>query len=146
MYVRELHVRYRLRRILGSQSLPDPLLTPADAATAFLRILEDEPVEVCGLFCLSTRHHVVAYHELSRGTTDSAMVHPREVFKVALLANATAIVIGHNHPSGDPTPSQADLELTARLKCASEVIGVELLDHVIVAPGRYVSIKELGRL
>jgi DNA repair protein RadC len=98
------------------------------------------------LLCLSTRNDVLAYHELSRGTTNAAMVHPREVFKVALLANATAIVIGHNHPSGDPTPSPEDIDITARLEAAGVLMGIQLFDHVIVVPGQYVSFKDMGRL
>jgi DNA repair protein RadC len=146
VYVRELQVRYRRRRVRGRQSLPDALLTIQDAAAAFQRLLAEEPVEVCGVFCLSTRHHVLAYHELSRGTIDATMVSPREVFKIALLANAAAILIGHNHPSGDPTPSPADIDITSRLARASELMNISLTDHVIVAPDRYVSFKETGRL
>ena len=95
MYVRELHVQYRLREVSSLWTPPDRLLAPKDAALAFMHLLQHEAVEVCGMFCLSTRHHVLAYHELSRGTADAALVHPREVFKVALLANATALILGH---------------------------------------------------
>lgn len=143
MYVRELQVRYRLRRVDGGLTLPDRLLTSHDAAVAFTQLLKDEPVEVCGLFCLSSRNHVLGYHELSRGTTDTTVVHPREVCKVALLANATAIILGHNHPSGDPSPSPQDLQLTHRIRNATEIIGIELFDHVIVATGGYVSLRQL---
>ena len=146
MYVRELQVRYRLRQVRGRQSLPDELLTVQDVAHAFQRLLADEPVEVCGLYCLSARHHVLAYHELSRGTTTETLVHPREVFKVALLANAVSDLMGHNHPSGDPTPSPADIAMTARLVRAGELMSVPLLDHLIVTPERYVSLKEVGLL
>jgi DNA repair protein RadC len=146
VYVRELQVRYRLRQVRGRQSLPDELLTVQDVAHAFQRLLADEPVEVCGLYCLSVRHHVLAYHELSRGTITETLVHPREVFKVALLANAVSVVIGHNHQSGDPTPSAADIAMTARLVRAGELMNVPLLDHLIVSPERYVSLKEVGLL
>ena len=98
------------------------------------------------MFCLSTRHHLLGYHELSRGTIDATMVSPREVFKIALLANAAAILIGHNHPSGDPTPSPADIDITSRLARASDLINVSLIDHLIVATDRYVSFREIGRL
>jgi DNA repair protein RadC len=118
------------------------LSAPKDAATAFGRILGHEAVEVCGLFCLSARHQVLAYHELSRGTVDRSSLHPREVFKAALLANAVAVIIGHNHPSGDPSPSADDVRLTHRIKSAGDLIGIELLDHVVVASDRYVSFKD----
>jgi len=146
VYVRELQVRYRQRRLPGAVAPLDRLLTPRDAALAFTRLLQDEVVEVCGLFCLSTRNQVLAYHELSRGTVNATLVHPRDVFKIALLANATAIVIGHNHPSGDPTPSPDDLVLTRRLKDAGTLMGIELVDHVIVTPGQYISLKETGAM
>ncbi len=147
MYVRELHARYRLRR-LTSMSLPlGTLQTPRDAALIFLSLLQDEVVEVGGLLCLSTRQHVLAYHELSRGTVDATVMHPRDVFKIALLSNATILILGHNHPSGDVTPSPDDLAVTRRIASAGELMGIQLVDHVIVsADGQYLSFKESGRL
>lgn len=144
MYVRELHVRYRRRRVLGRLLPLERLATPGEAALAFTRLLQTEPVEVCGLFCLAANNQVLAYHELSRGTVDAAFLHPREIFKVALLANATAVVIGHNHPSGDPTPSPDDLQLTRRVKSASEIMGIALFDHLVVGADGYVSLREAG--
>jgi DNA repair protein RadC len=129
-------------------SLPlGPLQTPRDAALIFLSLLRDEVVEVGGLLCLSTRQHVLAYHELSRGTVDATVMHPRDVFKVALLSNATILILGHNHPSGDVTPSPDDLAVTRRIASAGELMGIQLVDHVIVsADGQYLSFKESGRL
>jgi DNA repair protein RadC len=98
------------------------------------------------MLCLSTKHRVIAYHEVSRGTLDSTLVHPREVFKAALLANAAAIVVSHNHPSGDPSPTMDDLEVTTRLAAAGEVLGIAVLDHIVIGDGRYFSFKEAGRL
>ena len=74
------------------------------------------------------------------------MVHPREVFKAALLANAASIVLAHNHPSGDPAPSPDDVALTRRLVDAGRLLGVEVLDHIVIGEGRYVSVRELGWL
>ena len=147
MYVRELHARYRLRRLSG-WSLPlGPLSGPQDAARIFVTLLRDEVVEVGGLLCLSTRQHVLAYHELSRGTVDGTIMHPRDIFKAALLANASAVILGHNHPSGDVTPSPDDLAITGRIAAAGVLMGIELADHVIVsADGKYWSFKESGRL
>lgn len=98
------------------------------------------------MLCLSTKHRVIAYHEVSRGTLDSTLVHPREVFKAALLANAAAIVVSHNHPSGDPSPTIDDLEVTTRLVAAGEVLGIAVLDHIVIGDGRYFSFKEAGRV
>ncbi|MFA5897643.1 MAG: JAB domain-containing protein [Hyphomicrobium sp.] len=120
---------------------------PAAVAPVFHALLGSESVEVCGLLCLTTKMQVIAYHELSRGTLDRSCVHPREVFKTALLANAAGIVLGHNHPSGDPTPSPDDRALTKRLVEAGSIIGVELLDHIIVGHAdRYWSFREGGLL
>ena len=147
MYVRELHARYRLRRLSG-WSLPlEPLRAPRDAARIFASLLQDEVVEVGGLLCLSTRHHVLAYHELSRGTVDATIMHPREIFKAALLTNASAVILGHNHPSGNVTPSPEDLAITKRIASGGELMGIQLSDHVIVsADGTYFSFKESGSL
>jgi len=109
-------------------------------------ILEQEAVEVCGVLCLSTKNYLLAYHELSRGTLDHTLVHARDVFRVALLANAAGVIVAHNHPSGDLTPSPEDAILTDRLQRAGAVVGVELIDHVIVADGRYFSFQEARRL
>ena len=113
---------------------------------ALMTLLQDEPAEVFAILCLTTKHRVIAYHEVSRGTLDSTLVHPREVFTAALLAHAAAIVASHNHPSGDPTPSPDDVALTRRLVEVGDVIGIPVLDHIIIGDGRYYSFKEAGRL
>ena len=147
MYVRELTVRYRLRRVPGPQLAEGRLHTPREAALVVARLLCDEIVEVCGLLCLSTQAEVLAYHELSRGTIDMTFVHPRDVFRTALLAHAASVIVAHNHPSGDVTPSVDDRVVTQRLKNAGQVVGIELTDHVIVsADGTYFSFKESGSL
>jgi DNA repair protein RadC len=85
-------------------------------------------------FYLNARNQIVAHSVISMGTTDSCLVHPREVFKVAILKNACSILVAHNHPSGDTDPSQGDLNLTDRLREAGKIMGIKLLDHIIVAP------------
>jgi DNA repair protein RadC len=120
--------------------------TPRESASSVMSVLRDEPSEVFAIICLSTKHRVIAYHEVSRGTLDATLVHPREVFKAALLANAAAIILAHNHPSGDPTPSADDVGLTRRLVDGGTLLGVDVLDHIIVGDGRYYSFKEGGRL
>ena len=146
MYVRELRVHYRQRRVIGRLLPLERLVTPREAALAFGRLLRNEPVEVCGLFCLATGNQVLAYHELSRGTVDTSLMHPRDILKVALLANATAVIVGHNHPSGDPTPSADDIRVTQRLKSAGDIVGIELVDHIVIADDRYFSFKDSGLL
>ena len=115
MRLRELHVSYRVRRDLPILGERHRLESPRLVAGLLRPILESHPVEVLGVLCVTTKHRPIAWHELSRGTLDSTLVHPREVFKIAFLANAAAVVIAHNHPSGDPEPSAEDIGITNRL-------------------------------
>ena len=146
--LRELTIRYAVKPDHTGQPvlLGQALTSPQDAAELLMRVLGDEATEVFGLVLLSTRHTVIAYHEVSRGTLNSTAVHPREVFKAALLANAAAIVLCHNHPSGEPAPSPDDLQLTRRLVAAGMLLGVEVLDHIIVGDAGYYSFKQCGCL
>jgi DNA repair protein RadC len=148
MKLRELTIRYAVKRDHDGRSvLIDQLVTtPRDVAPALMHLLQHEPTEVFALLCLSTKHRVIAYHEVSRGTLDATLVHPREVFKAAILANAAGVVVAHVHPSGDPTPSQDDIALTRRLAAAGTLLGIEVLDHIVVGDGRYVSLRALGYL
>lgn len=95
--LRELTVRYSIRKDSDGHSIAvgRALSSPKDAAGTFMALLQDEPAEVFGMLCLTTKHRVIAYHEVSRGTLDSTLVHPREVFKAALLSNAAAVVVVH---------------------------------------------------
>lgn len=146
--LRELKVRYAVRTDDQGQPvlIGDALSTPRECASVLMTLLQDEPSEVFAILCLTTKHRVIAYHEVSRGTLDSAVVHPREVFKAAILANAASVILAHVHPSGDPTPSREDCELTRRLVAAGELLGIDVLDHIIVGDGRYLSFKEVGHL
>jgi DNA repair protein RadC len=108
-----------------------------------MALLADEPAEVFAILCLTTKYRVIAFHEVSRGILDSTLVHPREVFKAALLANAAAIVAAHNHPSGDPTPSHADVEMTKAIISACQVLGIAVHDHVIIGKHGHASFRDL---
>ena len=101
MLVRELTVQYRARSDLPAYDA-QTFRTPREAATFLRPILENEPVEVFLVLCLTVKHHLLAYHELGRGTIDTVSVSPRDIFKAAQLTNAGAIAVSHNHPSGDP--------------------------------------------
>jgi len=146
MKLRELTIRYAVRKDHDGQPVivGRALGRPSEAASALMALLQDEPSEVFVILCLTTKFHVIAYHEVGRGTLDNVLVNPREVFKAALLANAAAIVVAHNHPSGDPAPSPDDLDVTRRLAAAGEVLGISVLDHIIVGDGRSYSFKEAG--
>lgn len=140
--VRELRLVYS-----RSQSGPSPRVgRPSDAAALLRARLECEPVEVCIVLLLNTKHRVIGLHEVGRGTLDTCLVHPREVFKSAIVGNAAGLIFAHNHPSGDPTPSPDDLALCTRLRRSAEILGIDLLGFVIVGDGgRYYSFMETGR-
>jgi DNA repair protein RadC len=104
------------------------------------------PVEQFGLMMLDTKHRLIRTSVVSVGTLDSSPAHPREIFREAASACAAAIVLFHNHPSGDPTPSRDDVELTRRLIQAGEIMGIDVIDHVILADTRYFSFREAGKL
>jgi DNA repair protein RadC len=104
-----------------------------------LRGLEHETFHV---LLLDGRHRLVEQRRISEGTLTTSLVHPREVFRVAIRASAAAIVVVHNHPSGDPEPSRQDLEVTRRLVECGKLLGIPLLDHVVIGTGAHVSIRE----
>src|SRR5437870_8866744 len=94
---------------------------------------------------LDGKNRVLGFNVVSTGSLTAALVHPREVFKPAILANAAAVILVHNHPSGDPEPSAEDRALTARLRQAGELLGIRVLDHVVVGDGSFVSMAERER-
>jgi DNA repair protein RadC len=107
-------------------------------------------VELFQVVLLNTRRKLIRIEQVSQGTLDTILVHPREVFKGAIAANAAAVVLAHNHPSGDPTPSEADIKVTRDLIRAGQLLKIEVLDHVIFGratpdrPKDYLSLRELG--
>ncbi|WP_159881154.1 RadC family protein [Paenibacillus puerhi] len=118
--------------------------SPQDAAALLMedmRYLQKEHF-VC-LF-LNTKNHVIGQETLSMGSLNASIVHPREVFRAAIKRSSASIVCAHNHPSGDPTPSPEDIQLTQRLVEAGEIVGIEVLDHLVIGDRRFVSLKELG--
>ncbi len=131
-------VRVELVREAAAAYRPQ-MHSPEDVA-AFLRpILAREPREVFVVICLDAKHRVLALHRLAYGTVDSVPVDVRAVFQLALLANAVAILVAHNHPSGDPTPSPQDFAVTERLRGAGRVLDIEVLDHLVLGDEQCVS-------
>lgn len=102
--------------------------------------------EVFMVFHLNAKNQVIHSETISVGSLTSSLVHPRELFKGAIKRSAAAVVLAHNHPSGDPTPSEDDLVLTRRLAQAGDLLGIRVLDHIIVGYGRFISLKERGHL
>jgi DNA repair protein RadC len=135
------------RRTLMREAAQRPRLkTPRDVAAYLLPQYGAMPIEQFGIVMLDTKQRVIRIKILSSGSLDSTIVHPREVFREAASASAAAIVLFHNHPSGDPTPSGDDIVLTARLVSAGSVMGIDVVDHLILADQRYFSLVESGRL
>jgi DNA repair protein RadC len=122
------------------------LVSPRDVAVFLMPEYGGRAVEQFGMVLLDTRHRVIRTTVVTSGTLDMSAVHPRDVFRQATSAFAAAIVLFHNHPSGDPAPSRDDGDLTSRLAAAGHLMGIEVLDHLILGDGRYFSFKEAGRL
>ena len=135
------------RRTLICRAADRPRLrTPRDIATHLLPQYGALPVEHFGIVMLDTKHRVIRTRIVAIGSLDTTVVHPREVFREAASASAAAIVLFHNHPSGDPTPSPDDLLLTTRMVQAGEVMGIDVVDHLILADQRYYSLIEAGHV
>lgn len=136
----ELGQRHLAAALERGASLTDP----DSAGRYFAQRLRHRPQEVFAALFLDTRHRALAFEELFSGTLDSAEVHPREVVRRALAHNAAAVIVGHNHPSGNTEPSAADRAITARLRQALELVDVRLLDHFVVGDGPPVSLAARG--
>jgi DNA repair protein RadC len=126
----------------GSPKIQDP----SDAEQAIRYLIDASDREMFVSVFLNTKNVITGSEIVSIGSLDSTIVHPREVFKAALLHNAASIIIGHNHPSGDPTPSREDIQVTNRLSEVGKLLGVEVLDHIIIGEGRFVSLRESGMM
>lgn len=119
---------------------------PETIANYYMEDLRHEKQEQMKLLMLNSKSMLIGESIISKGTVDASLITPRELFIEALQKNAVTIVIMHNHPSGDPTPSEDDILTTKRIKTAGQYIGIELLDHIIIGNNRYVSFRESGML
>jgi DNA repair protein RadC len=122
----------------------DRVGSPRDVYERMRLVLRDLPHEEFHVLLLNTQNQMVRDLLVTRGTLDASLVHPREVFRAAIAEAAAAVILVHNHPSGDPTPSAEDRAVTHDLRAAGETVGIEVLDHVIIGEGRYVSFVEAG--
>ena len=135
------------RRLAALSDEERPVIrSPQDVANLLMPELRDLKKEHLKSLLLDTKNRVLKIHTVSVGILDSSLVHPREVFKDAIIASAAAIIVAHNHPSGDPTPSPEDRQITKRLYDAGQILGIELLDHIVIGDNRWVSLKERGFL
>jgi len=135
-----LELSKRLEADVGEK--PKPVLkSPEDVAAVMRSKLKDKKKEHFWVLCLDTRNRLINRKLVSIGSLDTSIVHPREVFKEAVSSSAASVIFVHNHPSGDPEPSKEDIELTKRLVKAGEIIGIDVLDHIIVCDKSYLSLK-----
>jgi DNA repair protein RadC len=136
----------RVEEAKAAYSLPQTI----DSSTAainfcqihFGRLIADALQEQFHIVTLNTKNSVIDSHRITIGTLDASLVHPREVFRPAIKDSASSIILAHNHPSGDPTPSQEDYAVTKRLEQAGELVGIQILDHIVMGKHGLVSIKE----
>ncbi len=122
----------------------DKIASPQDAATYLMDRLRFLRKEHFVTLHLDTKHQIVGEEVVSVGSLNASIVHPREIFKTALKRSAAAVICAHNHPSGDPTPSEEDIQVTQRLVAAGKILGVEVLDHIVIGDKRYISLRERG--
>jgi DNA repair protein RadC len=136
--IREATVRYRGPR----RRLAETIRSPQDAARFIRGVIADDAREHFVALLLDGRHRPIGYQVVSVGTATASLVHPREVFQAAVSLGACGLIVAHNHPSGDPTPSTEDREVTRRLATAGKVLGIALLDSLVIAGRLHVSIRE----
>ncbi len=128
----------------GRPAYSAAIASPADAAAFFQQQIGQNVQEsFLGLF-LNARNVPLGWREISRGSVSASLGHPREVFLPAISLSASGLILAHNHPSGDPSPSTDDMELTKRLRSAGELLGIEVLDHLIITESNFLSFKERG--
>jgi DNA repair protein RadC len=141
-------VKYKLELVKESSKIYEvesKISSPSSVRDYIEKVfkLSTQAEEVMVMLVLDIKNNIIGAFEVSRGSLNASIVHPREVFKRALLLNGASIILGHNHPSGDPTPSKEDTAITRRLVEGGEILGIKILDHIIIGDnGRYRSFKE----
>lgn len=125
---------------------PDSMTNPGQVARLFMEELRYRKKEHFKVLLLNTKNHIISREEISIGSLNVSIVHPREIFNAPLRKSAASVILVHNHPSGDPSPSQEDLEVTRRLVEAGHILGIAVRDHIIIGDGCYFSFKEKGLL
>ena len=143
----ELLALLELAKRLGEKHKERSVVTcPEDAADyAAPRLRYEDREHMCTML-LNVKNHIIAWETISIGSLDASVVHPREVFRPAIIKGAASIILVHNHPSGDPTPSKEDLEVTARMVQVGKIMNISVLDHIIIGGDNFVSMKEKGAI
>ena len=130
----------RLDAVVNEKARPI-LRSPEEVAAEVRSQLKGKKKEHFVVLCLDTRNRLINHKLVSVGSLDTSIVHPREVFNEAITSRAASVIFAHNHPSGDPEPSKEDVELTRRLAKAGEIMGIDVLDHIIICDKSYMSLK-----
>ncbi|MDU5107227.1 MULTISPECIES: RadC family protein [unclassified Clostridium] len=141
MAIGELVRRINKLNIIRSGKI---ISSPSDIASHIMKEMVVLKQEVLKLIMLDTKNNIIGIKDVFKGSLNTSIVHPREIFKEAIKKSSSSIIICHNHPSGDPTPSKEDINITIRLKECSKIMGIDLLDHLIIGKDQYVSLKEKG--
>ncbi|GAB6169296.1 DNA repair protein RadC [Clostridium carnis] len=118
--------------------------SPKDIAELLINEMSGLNQEILKLIMLDTKNNIIGVRDIFKGSLNTSIVHPREIFSEAIKRNSASIIVCHNHPSGDTTPSKEDINITIRLKECSKIIGIDLLDHIIIGNKRFLSLKEKG--
>ncbi|MBE6046867.1 MAG: JAB domain-containing protein [Clostridium sp.] len=117
---------------------------PKDIANMLMIEMSSLNQEILKLIVLNTKNKIIKIKDIFKGTLDSSIVHPREIYSEAVKSGGASIIICHNHPSGDPSPSREDINITLRIKECGKILGISLLDHIIIGNEKYISLKEKG--
>ena len=120
--------------------------TPDDVFAVMSPEYENAVVEMAQMLALDTKNKIIGVFTISTGSLNASIIHPRDVFQRAILSNAASVILVHNHPSGDPSPSSEDIALTRALVEAGKIMDIAVLDHVVIGEGKYCSVKEMGQL
>ncbi len=135
-----------LGRRMASTLRPEgiSLSSPQDVSAFLMEEMRYYRKEYFKIVLMNTKNQILSVENISVGSLNSSIVHPREIFNMPVKKSAASIILVHNHPSGDPNPSREDLDVTRRLVDAGNIIGIKVLDHIIIGEGKYVSLKEMG--
>lgn len=142
----KLKAIYDLAKRINTKAERIKIASPSDAAIVLMEDMRYLRKEVFKIILLDTKNNIIKMSDISMGSVNSSIVHPREVFNEAVIHSASSIVLVHNHPSGEPEPSHEDITLTNRLDECGKIIGIKVLDHIIIGDGVFYSFKEEGLL
>jgi len=141
--IKKLLAAFELNRRIGA-TLPEQIHSPSDVANYFMHRLSNLEQEVFWVMCLNTKNRIISVKQLYHGSLNSSLIRVAEVYKKAIRLNAAAIIVAHNHPSGDPTPSADDVQVTRDVAAAGKLLDIDLLDHLVIGNQSWVSLRERG--